>query len=179
MGAQIVAEQDREDITVSKFNHTDFPQPSIIARIHGEHDGPVTIVGCHLDSVNIDNPLNGTSPGADDDGSGVVNLLEALRVLLAADFKPATPVEFHWYAAEEAGLRGSAQIATYYKVKEVEVKGMMQLDMTGYFKPGSERVIALVPDFVDEGLNNFVKSLVSEYNSVPWADEEPVSPYLK
>ncbi|KAH6915916.1 aminopeptidase [Coprinopsis sp. MPI-PUGE-AT-0042] len=170
---EIVNERGRDDVTVSKFNHTDFPQPSIITRIHGQGDGPVTIVGCHLDSVNVDNPLNGTSPGADDDGSGVVNLLEALRALLAADFKPATPVEFHWYAAEEAGLRGSAQIATYYKVKEVEVQGMMQLDMTGYFKPGSDRVVALVPDFVDQDLNEFVKSLVTEYNSIPWVDEEP------
>ncbi|KAG2011785.1 aminopeptidase [Coprinopsis cinerea AmutBmut pab1-1] len=169
---EIVYDFDRDDVVVSLYNHT-FPQPSIIARIPGEEDGPLTILGCHMDSVNLNDPLNGTAPGADDDGSGVVNVLEVLRSLLAAGFQPATPVEFHWYAAEEAGLRGSAAIATDYKQRGVEVQGFMQLDMTGYYKPGTDEVIALLPDYVDENLNDFVKSLVEEYNRIPWVMEEP------
>jgi len=41
--------------------------------------------------------MTSCTPGADDDGTGTVNLLEALRVLMEGGFQPATPVEFHWY----------------------------------------------------------------------------------
>jgi len=84
-----------------------------------------------MDSINLSSPTSGRAPGADDDGTGVVNLLEALRALLAANFKPTNPVEFHWYAAEEAGLLGSQAIAANYKSKGVNVQAFMELDMSG------------------------------------------------
>lgn len=84
-----------------------------------------------MDSINLSNPTNGRAPGADDDGTGAVNLLEAYRALLQAGFKPTNPVEFHWYAGEEAGLLGSQAIATSYKNSGVQVKAHLNLDMTG------------------------------------------------
>ena len=82
-----------------------------------------------MDSINS-RDTSGRAPGADDDGSGSVNLLEAFRVLVTSGFQPESPVEFHWYAGEEAGLLGSQAIARDYKAKNIEVKGMLQLDMT-------------------------------------------------
>lgn len=40
------------------------------------------------------------SPGADDDGSGTVTILESYRALISSNFRPVRPVEFHWYSAE-------------------------------------------------------------------------------
>jgi hypothetical protein len=40
------------------------------------------------------------APGADDDGSGSVTILESYRALIKSDFKPVHNVEFHWYSAE-------------------------------------------------------------------------------
>jgi bacterial leucyl aminopeptidase len=114
---------------VSQFSHS-FVESSIIAKIAGASDGPVTILGGHMDSINLRNPSTGRAPGADDDGSGTVNLIEAFRALAAAGFQPPTPIEFQWYAGEEGGLLGSADISTQYASDGVEVKGMMQLDMT-------------------------------------------------
>ena len=84
-----------------------------------------------MDSINLSSPTSGRAPGADDDGTGLVNLLEAFRALLAAGFKPTTPVEFHWYSGEEAGLLGSQAIATNYKSAGKNVKAFMELDMSG------------------------------------------------
>lgn len=84
-----------------------------------------------MDSINLSNPTNGRAPGADDDGTGTVNLIEVFRALVAADFKPTTPVEFHWYSGEEGGLLGSQAIATRYKNAGTQVKAFMELDMTG------------------------------------------------
>lgn len=43
------------------------------------------------------------APGADDDGSGSVTILEAYRGLISAGFQPKKTVEFHWYSAEVCG----------------------------------------------------------------------------
>ena len=86
---------------------------------------PHIIVGAHQDSANYDFPLL-PAPGADDDGSGTVTILEAFRVLVQAGFKPKLPVEFHWYAAEEGGLLGSQDIASEYVHQRKDVGAMIQ-----------------------------------------------------
>ncbi|KAI0634037.1 Zn-dependent exopeptidase [Trametes polyzona] len=158
----------RSDIKVSKFTHS-WAQFSVIARFEGKSSGPVTIIGAHEDSINLSNPSSGRAPGADDDGSGTVNLLEVFRALVAAGFKPSTPVEFHWYSGEEAGLLGSQAIAKSYKSKGTAVKAFLELDMSAYFAPGSKEVIALEADYIDSGLNNFLKQLIETYSKLDWA----------
>jgi len=157
----------RTDITVTAFKHS-WTQTSTIARFAGTSTtSPVTIIGAHMDSINLNSPSSGRAPGADDDGSGVVNLLDIFRVLTANGFKPTTPLEFHFYSGEEAGLLGSQAIASSYNSKGTKVKAMMQLDMTAYFKPGSTEVIALEADYIDSGLNSFVRQLAAAYSKLP------------
>ena len=55
------------------------------------------------------------APGLDDDGSGVMVLLEILRVVVETGFKPQKNVQLMAFAAEEVGLLGSDQIANDYK----------------------------------------------------------------
>lgn len=86
----------------------------------------MTILGAHQDSANYLFPLL-PAPGADDDCSGTVSILEAFRVLAEAGFTPKDgPVEFHWYAAEEAGLLGSQDIARYKKEQGARIGAMME-----------------------------------------------------
>jgi bacterial leucyl aminopeptidase len=107
--------------------------PSVIGRIEGtDSSAPVVIVGAHLDSINADDPMSGEAPGADDDGSGTVNLIESFRKLTAAGFKPTNPVEFHWYAGKEAGLLGSRAISDAYAKKRIRVRGMLQLGKSSH-----------------------------------------------
>ncbi|KAF4562920.1 hypothetical protein EYR40_007367 [Pleurotus pulmonarius] len=160
---QAIAE-GKGHISANAFSHPSWPQTSTIVHIAGkDNSGPVTILGAHMDSVNQRNPSNGRSPGADDDGSGSVNLIEAFRALVDSGFEPANPVEFHWYAAEEGGLLGSRAIASKYKSDGVNVKGYMNLDMTAYFKPGDKEVVALMTDNTDAALNDYVEKLVTTY----------------
>ena len=52
----------------------------MIAKFAGTNSSlPAVIFGAHLDSIA--SGVNGRAPGADDDGSGSVTLLEALRAL--------------------------------------------------------------------------------------------------
>ncbi|KAI0795424.1 hypothetical protein C8Q75DRAFT_791243 [Abortiporus biennis] len=165
----------RSDITVSSFIHS-WTQFSIIAKIPGTSStstSPIVILGAHMDSINLSSPQSGRAPGSDDDGTGTVNLIEAFRTLLAAGFKPTTTVEFHWYSGEEAGLLGSQDIASSYKSKGVQVKAFMELDMSGYFKPGTTEVFALEADYIDTGLNTFLKSLITAYSAFGYTMDTP------
>jgi bacterial leucyl aminopeptidase len=94
------------------------------------------VVGAHQDSANYQYPMDGRAPGADDDGSGTMTILEVLRVLLSSkdilEGKAENTIEFHWYAAEEAGLLGSQDIFREYERTGRDVKAMLQQDMTGF-----------------------------------------------
>ena len=163
---------------MTKFTHS-WAQFSVIAHINGSSpSAPLVILGAHEDSVNLWNPYTGRAPGADDDGSGTVNLLEVFRALVAADFRPSAPVEFHWYSGEEAGLLGSQAVAKAYKKEDREIRAMLELDMTGYFAPGTKEVIALEADYMDAGETAFLKQLIEAYSVLDWAMDAPVRTFI-
>ncbi|KAI9597956.1 aminopeptidase [Syncephalis fuscata] len=155
--------KDGVKINVTQFKHR-FNQPSVIARIEGEAGQVETvIVGAHQDSINGDNPLNGVAPGADDDGSGTVSILEAFRAIVDSGFKPKRPIEFHWYAGEEAGLLGSQDVAASYQRAGRKVAGMLQMDMTGTPANGRPNEIGMISDNVNSDLTQTVEKLVGQF----------------
>ncbi|CAG8765670.1 9379_t:CDS:2, partial [Racocetra persica] len=172
--ANIVKNANYSDpiLSVKQFPHK-WNQKSIIARFRGSDDSKsneVVIVGAHQDSINMWMPSFGRSPGADDDGSGTVTILEAFRVLVEGQFKPSRPVEFHWYSAEEGGLLGSQAIASYYEELEFDVIAMLQNDMTGYVGKKYPESFGIVVDFVDMDLTEFIKKLIKSYAALPARD---------
>ena len=160
--------------TVSKFDHP-WGQFSIIARIPGKSNHAV-VIGAHQDSINLFLPSILAAPGADDDGSGTVTILEALRVLLQSKDvvkgKAENTIEFHWYSAEEGGLLGSQAIFSNYSAIGRDVKAMIQQDMTGYvaktIAAGEAESVGVITDFVDPKLTDFVKEIVTEYCDIPY-----------
>lgn len=87
---------------VKVFSHP-WGQNSVIATIPGKSSKTV-VVGAHQDSINLFLPSILAAPGADDDGSGTVTILEALRVLLQFETivqgNASNTIEFHFYSAE-------------------------------------------------------------------------------
>lgn len=116
------------------------------------------IIGSHLDSTS--GSPSSKAPGADDNASGSVTNLEAFRVLAEAGFEPENTLEFHWYAGEEIGLVGSADIWADYKSNGKNVIAYVNQDMTGYSPSGTPNVVT---DYTDPGLNDYVTLLVTEY----------------
>jgi len=155
----------RSDITIERWTHT-WAQPSIIARIRGQgpNSDEVVVIGAHEDSVGTSSTAR--APGADDDASGTATVLEAFRVLVLSGFIPDRTLEFHTYAAEEAGLLGSQNIANTYSTRGTVVAAMLQLDMTGY---GSAPV-GIITDFTHGNLTAFLRILVDTYTLITWTD---------
>jgi len=156
-------------ITVSEFPHS-WGQNTIVVRINGSSavDEGVVIVGAHQDSTNFFPFL--AAPGADDDGSGSVTILEAYRALITSDFRPVHHVEFHWYSAEEGGLLGSQAVAKDYEAKGVNVIAMSQFDMTAWVTKGTREEVGIITDFVDPKVTALNKQLVDMYLDIPYVE---------
>lgn len=165
----VVSKSKKESVTAEAFPHALWPQKSIVVTVPGRSDRTV-IVGAHLDSVNGANRTTARAPGVDDNGSGSFLLLESLRVLLSdKDFGPSklqNTIEFHWYAAEEGGLRGSQDIFTQYSNAGRDVWAMLNQDMIGYTKAtldaGKPESFGLITDFTDPELNEYIGRVIDE-----------------
>lgn len=159
-------------VTVEKFAHP-WGQFSIIARIPGQSNKTV-VLGAHQDSINLYLPSILAAPGADDDGSGTVTILEAFSALLKSDGiaqgKAPNTLEFHWYSAEEGGLLGSQAIFSQYRQNQRDVKAMLQQDMTGYSQgmldAGLPESVGVIVDYVDQALTRFIKGVISTVSSL-------------
>jgi leucyl aminopeptidase len=149
----------RSDVTVSLFQHTGWAQPSVVLTIQGTSlPNEVVVIGGHLDSINSS---GGSAPGADDDASGVASFTEVIRAAMARNYRPARTVKFIAYAAEEVGLRGSKEIATWHKNNGINVVGVLQLDMTNY--KGSSVDVAIITDNTNAAQNQFIRNLITTY----------------
>jgi leucyl aminopeptidase len=163
-------------VSAQHFKHP-WGQNSIIAKIPGKSESTV-VIGAHQDSINLWLPAVLPAPGADDDGSGTVTILEAFRVLLQSqaviEGKAENTIEFHWYSAEEGGLLGSQAIFQEYERTGRDVKAMLQQDMTGFnqrtIAAGKPESVGVITDFVDPGLTAFIKKVIEEYCEIPWVE---------
>lgn len=165
-----------DTVVAESFEHT-WQQHSVIATIPGESNTTV-VIGAHQDSINLWLPSILAAPGADDDGSGSVTIMEVFRALLGSDDvvkgKAQNTIEFHWYSAEEGGLLGSQAIFQEYEKQGRDVKAMLQQDMTGYVQKtldaGEPESVGVIMDFVDPGLTDFIKTTIEEYCDIPWVE---------
>ncbi|KAF6840901.1 peptidase family M28 [Colletotrichum plurivorum] len=163
-------------VSAEAFPHT-WQQSSIIVTIPGKSNSTV-IIGAHQDSINLWLPSILAAPGADDDGSGSMTILEVFRTLLKSkdvvEGKADNTIEFHWYSAEEGGLLGSQAIFKAYEQDRRDVKAMLQQDMTGFVQrtldAGQPESVGVITDFVDAGLTDFIKKVIVEYCKIPYIE---------
>lgn len=160
--------------TIETIAHDSTKQLSLRLRIPGQRSPhEVVVLGGHLDSINkpdIDKPADpkARAPGTDDNASGSSNLIEALKLLKQVKSFDRT-LEFYWYAGEEGGLLGSAEIAKEANANKRKIIGVLQLDMT-LFAGSGQQVIGSISDFTSPGLRDlfyqindlYIKSKVIE-----------------
>jgi hypothetical protein len=108
---------------------------NIIARIPGNDPSKAIILGAHIDSPN--------SPGALDDGSGSVVLLEIARILNAAELQPPIDLYLVWFGSEEIAIDGSAHfVATHQELLDRTV-AMLSIDDLTHPMDGIEASVHL------------------------------------
>ncbi|HNT75320.1 MAG TPA: M28 family peptidase [Anaerolineae bacterium] len=93
---------------------------NVIVHIPGVDASRAVILGAHIDSPNV--------PGAMDDGSGSVILLEIARVLNATCTQPPLDLYLVWFGSEEIGLYGGAHFVLTHQELLDRAVGMLQID---------------------------------------------------
>lgn len=157
-------------VQIDMISHTNTPQKSIRVSITGsQKPSEYIVLGGHLDSI-VGWFGTGRAPGADDNASGSASLLEAMRVLLTQP-QPQRTVEFMWYAGEESGLLGSAQIAETYKTERRNVIAVLQLDMTMFPGDGVYK-IASMTDFTNPWLRDYLRAINTAYLNIEIQDDQ-------
>jgi hypothetical protein len=93
---------------------------NLVARIPGQDSSQAVILSAHIDSPN--------GPGAMDDGSGSVILLEVARVLNAARLRPSADLYLVWFGSEELGLYGAAHFAATHQELLDRTLALLEID---------------------------------------------------
>jgi len=101
---------------------------NVVCRFGSANDKPLVVIGAHYD-------VEGYQEGADDNASGVVGVLELVRILSNSKEKINYPIEIVAYTLEERpfGLTGSNIHAKSLHDTGTPVYGMAAFEMIGYF----------------------------------------------
>jgi hypothetical protein len=105
---------------------------NVIGEMIGTSQPDSVIIVCgHLDCVSED-PEN-DAPGAEDNGSGTVSVLEAARIL--SQYQTDLTVRFIAFTGEEQGLIGSDYYAQHMLDIGEDIGAVINLDMVAYHGP--------------------------------------------
>ncbi len=173
----LARETGHTDVTSYYVPTSKYKQSSVVVKI-GRSDAPAIVIGAHMDTFSSSKE---PKPGADDDGSGTVTVMEIARTLLASGTSFKKPIYIIWYAAEEMDLSGSKSVVKYFQDKKIPVSAVLQLDMTGYIDKKDTSMV-LISTHTNSDLNNYLKTLIKTYvgRSVSHApcDEEECSDHV-
>ncbi|MBI5914051.1 MAG: M28 family peptidase, partial [Bacteroidetes bacterium] len=129
-------QQNNLETYLHEFDYGNYGAANIIGRQIGTaNEAQTYILGGHFDTVF-------DAPGADDNGSAVAGMLEAMRVLSPYSFKKS--VKFIGFDLEEAGLVGSLKYVQNGILPGEGMAGMIDFEMIGYYSeaPNSQTLPA-------------------------------------
>ena len=151
--------------TIQTFRYDNYNADNLIGKKLGQDEEEIVyVIDGHYDTVV-------GSPGADDNGSAVVGMLEAMRVLSAYNFNHT--IEFIGFDLEEYGLLGSYHYVSEALAHGAQIAGVFNFEMIGYtcddpesqsFPAGFELLFPGIVDSAaaDENRGNFLFSFVNE-----------------
>lgn len=110
--------------------YDDVGSHNVIGEIRGStHPEEIMVVGAHLDSWDL-------GDGSHDDGAGVVQAMEVLRLLKALDYSPKRTLRVVLYMNEENGLRGGNGYAQRAKEQNENHVFALESDSGGFTPRG-------------------------------------------
>lgn len=102
---------------------------NVIAEIPGNRSKSIILIGAHLDSWDI-------SEGAHDNGAGVVQVLEVLRIFKKLEIQNQHTLRFVLFANEENGVHGGETYAAQVKKSGEKHLFAIESDAGGYSPRG-------------------------------------------
>ena len=140
-------------------NFPDVLSYNVIGQIDGsERSDEIIVVGGHLDSWDL-------GDGSHDDGAGIVQSMEVIRILKNLNYKPKRTIRVVLFANEENGLRGGNKYAELAKKNNESHFFALESDAGGFTPRGfsfdtSESEFNALKEFKDlfkeYGADNFI-----------------------
>ena len=136
-GAELLSESLQKDKNLTFFYKTNcemLPEMAksynVIAEIKGsEKPKEVIVVGGHLDSWDL-------AEGAQDDGAGVVQSIEVLRLFKTLGIKPKKTIRVVLFMNEENGSKGGMKYAEWAKTSGEKNIAAIETDEGGFTPRG-------------------------------------------
>jgi hypothetical protein len=124
----------KNEVNISIKTHGKMFADTIAYNVIGELKGTINAdefitVGAHLDSWDV-------GEGAHDDGAGVVQTMEVLRIFKAMNYTPKHTIRFVLFANEENGLRGGNKYAEEAMAKGEKHLFALETDAGGFTPRG-------------------------------------------
>ncbi|MCC7141847.1 MAG: M20/M25/M40 family metallo-hydrolase, partial [Candidatus Eisenbacteria bacterium] len=110
----------------------------------------IYVIGGHYDSYS----WSGAAPGADDNASGTVGVLEAAQLMAAEQFN--STIYFIAWSGEEQGLVGSDAWCDWAWNAGLDLRGYVNLDMEGYRSGVADL------DIISDAASTWMRDLVFE-----------------
>ncbi|GAB4323488.1 MAG: hypothetical protein Kow0074_15760 [Candidatus Zixiibacteriota bacterium] len=150
------------DVKTDTFDVFGSPAHNVICTKTGTTEpDKVIVIGAHYDSYNTQSDPLVFAPGADDNGSGTVCVLEIARAL--ADIPTNKTIIFVAFDGEEYGLYGSEYFAQRAFDNGMDIELMMNLDMVGY-DPANTDLVWLMTEAASEGYASIAYELSLLYS---------------
>ena len=140
-------------------NFPDVLSYNVIGQIDGsERSDEIIVVGGHLDSWDL-------GDGSHDDGAGIVQSMEVLRIFKILNYKPKRTIRVVLFANEENGLRGGNKYAELAKKNNESHFFALESDAGGFTPRGfsfdtSESEFNSIKEFEElfnqYGVDNFI-----------------------
>ena len=139
-------------------NFPDVLSHNVIAQINGsEKPDEIIVIGGHLDSWDL-------GDGSHDDGAGIVQSMEVLRILKDLNYLPKRTIRVVLFANEENGLRGGTKYAEEAILNNEKHFFALESDAGGFTPRGfsfdtSEKEFKTIKKFenlfIKYGMDNF------------------------
>ena len=139
-------------------NFPDVLSHNVIAQINGsEKPDEIIVIGGHLDSWDL-------GDGSHDDGAGIVQSMEVLRILKDVNYLPKRTIRVVLFANEENGLRGGTKYAEEAILNNEKHFFALESDAGGFTPRGfsfdtSEKEFKTIKKFenlfIKYGMDNF------------------------
>ncbi len=118
----------------------------------------VVVIGGHYDTIAY--PAS-NAPGADDNASGTVAVMEAARVLKDIDFERT--LIFIAFSGEEEGLVGADAWAADAAAADMDIIGMLNLDMICYLDGGDTEDLDIIFNSSSEPFADLAFAAITDY----------------
>jgi hypothetical protein len=122
------------------------------------------IICGHYDSISRAPKRH--APGADDNGTGTSAVLTAAEIFSQHDFEYS--IRYICFDAEENGLVGSGVYAEWARENDMDIVGVLNFDMLGYWEPGVPRDLEIETDHASRWLADAIVNAAELYTDAPF-----------